>query len=427
MLKVFKEHFYKLYHKPTLIQQKVYQPLSTGHNVVGLSPTGSGKTVAFLLPLLENVTRDSESQLVIFEPSQELAIQTSHVAREWANLLHLTVLSLIGGANLRRQKENLKKRHPQIVVGTPGRIQVLVGSNHLKLGHLQSVVIDEADNLLTGNTLEVIRGILDHGPSHVQLSFFSATDTDILHHLKQWFAQDVERIDVRRQDKTRGPVLHGLLRIGMRKRNLMLKMLMDVPHFKALVFFNNLKELNQTYSYFKHLNIHRVAKLAGYQGQIPRAKAMRGFRKNKIQLLLTTDVTARGLDIPALPAVINYEVPKHKIEYIHRIGRTGRMGHKGLVINFGDSHDFRDLRHECQGLGYHFELIYFYDKQILNREQLKKARAKDHAEHPQKKHITEPNQHRHYHSHKHHQRKRKNSKNKGMWHKWRKEDRRHQH
>ncbi|XIF19624.1 MAG: DEAD/DEAH box helicase [Acetilactobacillus jinshanensis] len=400
MLSIFKQHFYHLYHKPTLIQRKTYQPLVKGHNVVGLSPTGSGKTVAFLLPILTNVARKPQTQVVIFEPSQELAIQTSHVAREWANLVHLKVLSLIGGANIRRQKDKLKKRHPQIVVGTPGRIQVLVNSHHLKLGHLQSVVIDEADNLLTGSTLEVIREILDHGPSKVQLSYFSATDTKILHHLKRWFAQDAERIDVRKQDKTRGPVIHGLLRIGMRKRHRMLKMLMDVPHFKALVFFNNLKELNQTYSYFKHLHNHRVAKLAGYQGQIPRAKAMRGFRKNRIQLLLTTDVTARGLDIPELPAVINYDVPKRRTEYIHRIGRTGRMGHRGLVINFGDSHDFRDLRHVCQGLGYHFELIYFYHKQILNRDQLKEGRAKDH-------------------------RKRKNSKNKGMWHKWRKEDRQH--
>lgn len=421
MLRVFNQHFHKLYNKPTLIQQKTYQPLVSGKNVVGLSPTGSGKTVAFLLPLLTNVARNPNVQLVIFEPSQELAIQTSHVARKWANLLNLKVLSLIGGANLRRQKDKLKKCHPQVIVGTPGRIQVLADGNRLKLGHLKSVVIDEADNLLTGSTLEVIRGILDHGPSHIQLSYFSATDTQILHHLKRWFAQDAERIDVRRQDKTRGLVIHGLLRIGMRKRHRMLKMLMDVPHFKALVFFNNLKELNQTYSYFKHLHNHRVAKLAGYQGQIPRAKAMRGFRKNKIQLLLTTDVTARGLDIPELPAVINYDVPSRKTEYIHRIGRTGRMGHRGLVINFGDSHDFRDLRHVCKGLGYHFELIYFYDDQILNRKQLKEILPKGYKVDKHVKTSHTKSKHRRYHSRKH--RKRKNKKNKGMWHKWRKEDR----
>ena len=409
MLPIFKKHFYHLYQKPTLIQRKTYQPLSDGQNVVGLSPTGSGKTVAFLLPLLTRLSPDLHPQLLIFEPSQELAIQTSHVAREWANLIHLKVLSLTGGANLRRQKEKLRKRHPQIVVGTPGRIEVLVNANKLKLGHLVSVVIDEADNLLSGNTLSVVRSVLNHAPSKVQLSYFSATDLPILHHLSRWFPTGAQRIDVRKSDHTRGKVVHGLLRISRRKRNLMLKMLLGIPKFQALVFFSNLQELNRAYSYFRHLHVKQVAKLVGYQGQVPRARAMHSFRKGWIKLLLTTDVTARGLDIPDLPAVINYDLPTRVREYVHRTGRTGRMGHSGLVINFGDDHDFRDLRHLCAGLRYHFEPIDFYHDRILSRSELKQRIVRVH-------HNRNQRSHQHHDSHHHHKR----SKNKGMWHKWRK-------
>ena len=436
MLAIFKKHFYHLYKQPTLIQRQVYQPLADGKDVVGLSPTGSGKTVAFLLPLLAKVVPKAGTQMIIFEPSQELAIQTAHVTREWGSLIHIKTLSLTGGANLRRQKDKLKQ-HPDVIIGTPGRIQVMAENRKLKMSRLKSVVIDEADDLLHGHTLSVIRNVLNYGPSRIQLSYFSATDIKILHHLKSWFTKDAERIDVRGADQTRGPVTHGLLRISRRKRNKMLKMLMEVPRFKALVFFDSLKTLNRTYSFFRHSHIRRVAKLAGYQGQIPRAKAMKGFRRNRVRLLLTTDMAARGLDIPALPAVINYDLPRRRREYIHRIGRTGRMGHSGLVINFGDRHDFRDLRHLLTGLHYHFETIYFYKDQILNRPQLRQQLAKVKSrmagikskikEHPQKRHVNSnafKRKRRPMTKKRRKHRKRKHSKNKGMRHKWAKEDRR---
>ena len=421
VLNILKKHFNRLYQKPTIIQKKVYQPLLAGKNVVGLSPTGSGKTVAFLLPLLSRISDQKSTQLLIFEPSQELAIQISHVAREWGNLFHFKTQSLTGGANLRRQKDKLK-RHPQIVVGTPGRIQALVSSRKLKLGHLKSVVIDEADNLLSGGTLSVIRSVLNQGPSHVQLSYFSATDTQILHHLKRWFASSAVRVDVRKLDRTRGPVTHGLLRISRRKRKKMLKMLDGIPKFQALVFFDHLKELNQTYSFFHHLHIRSVAKLAGYQGQIPRARAMRGFRNGRVKLLLTTEIAARGLDIPKLPAVINYDLPQTAVSYIHRTGRTGRMGNPGLVINFGDDHDFRDLRHLLNHFNYRFKKIYFYHNRIVDRDQLRQLLKKTrgsyrdrHSKANRKAALKRQNPRRHYH---------KRSKNKGMRHKWQILDRR---
>lgn len=378
MLKAFQDHFNQLYHKPTLIQQNTLAPLRAGKDVVGLSPTGSGKTVAFLLPLLERLTPGEGAQLLIFEPSQELAIQTAHVAREWSNLVSLKTLPLTGGANIRRQKDHLKKRHPEVIVGTPGRIQVFVNDQRLKLDHLKSVVIDEADNLLHAETLSVVREILNAGPSHVQLTYFSATDRPILHELPKWFGKDAERVDVRKADHTQGPVLHGMMKIQRQNRNKMLKMLLDVHHFQALVFFDNLRALNMTYSFCRHNHLRKVAKLAGYQGQNPRAQAMRGFRQGKYKLLLTTEVASRGLDFPGLPAVINYDLPTTEREYIHRVGRTGRMGKRGLVINFGDNHDFRDLRHSVADQHYHFDWIYFYHKRIMTKAQLKKALPKHH-------------------------------------------------
>lgn len=197
---------------------------------MGLAPTGSGKTVAFTLPALANLLPGDGTQLIVLEPSQELAIQTSRVMRDWAKLLDLQVLALTGGANVKRQTERLKKR-PEVIVGTPGRVLNLVTDRKLKLHLVSLLIVDEADDLLTGETLDTVRSIAQAAPADVQLGFFSATDTPILHELDQWFGQTVERIDVREQDQTQGVVRHGLLQVGMGKRDQMLKRLLHCLTF----------------------------------------------------------------------------------------------------------------------------------------------------------------------------------------------------
>lgn len=367
MLEKFERYFKKLgYDKPTLIQSKVYPLIEQNKSVLGLSPTGSGKTVAFLMPSLLNLNLGEGSQLMIIEPSQELAIQTARVARNWANLLGLKVLALTGGANIKRQTERLKK-HPEVIVGTAGRLKNLIDDKKLKTHLFKTVIIDEADDLLQGETLTTVREIVDNMMSDVQLEFFSATETEILEELDHWFGnRNIQKIDVRNEDETQGVVKHGLMQVLRKNRNKMLARLQHVPNFKALVFFNQTVDLNKTYSYFVHNHYTGVAKLTSDQNQNKREKAMNDFRLGRVKLLFTTDVAARGLDIPKLPAVVNYDLPDQENEYIHRVGRTGRMGENGLVINFGDDHDLRDLKNLLKNYQYDLKPIYFLKNKLVD-------------------------------------------------------------
>jgi len=277
MLKQFETHFKALgYSEPTAIQDAVYGPMAGDHNVLGLAPTGSGKTVAFTLPALANLLPGDGIQLIVLEPSQELAIQTSRVMRDWAKLLDLKVAALTGGANVKRQTERLKKR-PEIVVGTPGRVLNLVNDRKLKLHLVSMLIIDEADDLLNGDTLATVREIAQAAPADVQLGFFSATDTPILHELDQWFGQTVERIDVREQDQTQGKVRHGMLQVGMGKRDQMLKRLLAIPNFRALVFFKQTNALQHTATKFYHDHVSATS-LTSDLRQVQREKALQDFR-----------------------------------------------------------------------------------------------------------------------------------------------------
>lgn len=363
MLKQFEKHFTELgYQAPTAIQTAVYDAMVGDQNVLGLAPTGSGKTVAFTLPALANLLPGDGTQLIVLEPSQELAIQTSRVMRDWGKLLDLKVVALTGGANVKRQTERLKKR-PEIVVGTPGRVLNLVNDRKLKLHLVSMLIVDEADDLLTGDTLDTVREIAQSTPADVQLGFFSATDTPILHELDKWFGQTVERIDVREQDKTQGVVRHGLLQVGMNKRDQMLKRLLAMPNFRALVFFKQSSTLRKTATRFYHDHVS-AAGLTSDLRQVQREKALQDFRQGRIRLLLTTDVAARGLDIPKLPAVINYDLPDKVNEYVHRVGRTGRMGEPGQVISLGDDHDLRDLKRLLKDTDYDLVPLYFSGREL---------------------------------------------------------------
>ncbi|KRN12225.1 superfamily II DNA RNA helicase [Fructilactobacillus fructivorans] len=367
MLEQFVKRFEKLgYREQTPIQKAVYQPMIEGENdIVVLSPTGSGKTVAFTMPILANSMPGSGTQVIVIEPTQELAMQVANVIRDWAVAFKVKILPLIGGANVKRQQEQLKK-HPEIVVGTPGRILSLINERKLKVSEVDTVVVDEADDLLNDTSLDQVKNIVASVPRDAQVAYFSATATDVLYHLKEKMGKDADIIDVRDVDKTRGKVTHGLFQISRAKRNEMLNRLSKMQSFKALVFFNQTETLNRAYNFFKHEGNSKVQKLTSGENKQSRKKALDDFRLGRIKLLLTTDVAARGLDIAKLPAVINYDLPSEKNVYIHRVGRTGRMGEPGLVINFGDDHDLRDLKHVLEDSEYDLKPIYYFNGEIVD-------------------------------------------------------------
>lgn len=426
MIEEFKEHATKLgYKKPTAIQEAVYQPLKDGKSVLGLAPTGSGKTVAFALPLLENIQPDDGLSLLVIEPSAELAMQTQKVLLEWGKLIGLSVQGIIGGANITRQVDKLKD-HPNVIVGTTGRIMNLIDLGKLKLDSLQSIVIDEADNLLSEDTLASIRSLVDMAPDSVSLGFFSATKNDLLEHINRWFVQDIQTFDVSAIDDTRGIVKHTLLEVSNRKKEQMLLRFLHMKEFKALVFFDQLDTLQKVAGFLSHRHITEAEKLTSEQRQTARQKALRDFRDGKIRLLLTTDVAARGMDIDKLPVVVNFDLPSDPKTYIHRVGRTGRMHQDGMVINMGDDHDLRDLKKLVKPYGYELKNIYFDGNQLSDTrpktpinldEEDKKSDAKS-ANHAEKKYegkkpaLNKPTKPKPKGKKKH-----KHSKRKGMHHK----------
>ncbi|WP_252904558.1 DEAD/DEAH box helicase family protein [Secundilactobacillus silagei] len=218
MIPQFKDRFEKLgFDELSPIQSAVYEPLKNGDSVLGLAPTGSGKTLGFVVPVLERLAPGQGIQAVIIAPSQELAMQLTHVTRSFATLVDLKVVSITGGANVKRQLEQLKK-HPEIVIGTR-RILNLIEDRKLKTHDVQTVIVDEADDLLEGETFDTVRTILQDVPSEVQMGFFSATETPILSELKKWFGTPVTRVDVRDIDHTQGVVRHGLLQVSNLKKS----------------------------------------------------------------------------------------------------------------------------------------------------------------------------------------------------------------
>ena len=324
------------------IQEAVYQPLKKDQSILGLAPTGSGKTLAFSLPLLEKIMPGEGLQVLILAPSQELVIQTRDVIQPYAKAIDCNVQAITGKANVKRQIERLKAK-PEIIVATTGRLLELSEQRKVKFHTLQAIIMDEADELLTDSGLSETRHIVQESPADVQLGFFSATSTDILLELGTWFGVPIETIDVRGIDKTGGEVLHAFIPTGNAQKVNVLRHLAHQKNFRGLVIFNQSAQLLQAAQTLKHQKVTYAA-LSGQGRQTERQKALKDFREGKIQLLLATDVAGRGLDITDLPYVINFDVPNAKITYIHRAGRTGRMGRTGTVLTLGNQHDGRNLR-----------------------------------------------------------------------------------
>ena len=336
----------------TPIQAAVWEKLTRGDNIFGLAPTGTGKTLAFLLPILSRIDpKVKQTQVLILAPSQELAMQTTAVAREWGALVDVSVTSLIGGANGRRQADKLKKDKPHIVVGTLGRVLTMLDGGALKLNGLQTVIFDEADAMLSDERRDSLQALAAQLPTDVQLGLFSATSGVDLKYVADTFGQEVRPVSV----GTDAPaaITHEFQYVDQKaKASLLIQLARNKQ--QALVFFNTISGLVNMQATLRHAHASVMSIGSNDKRQVQRADALRLFKKGEVSLLLVTDVAARGLDIEDLPLVVNAQLPQRKKTYIHRAGRTGRMGKPGRVLNLGNDHDIRDLKRE---LGDDFVLV----------------------------------------------------------------------
>ncbi|MBM7710577.1 DEAD/DEAH box helicase [Enterococcus xiangfangensis] len=361
------------FQKPALIQAEVFAPITERKNLVGIAPTGSGKTLAYLLPLFNQLELGKPSQLLILTSSQELAMQVVEVARKWLAGSGMKAQPLIGGANVKRQQEALKKK-PEVLIGTPGRVFELITAKKIKAPNIKTIVFDEVDQLVQGQSLQLVQKILKAADNHTQRLYFSATADVVLAELNQ-FETDLLIVDVSKEDDSQGDVQHFYLEVSERKKVDQLRRLLNLPVFWGMVFFNQLNDMGSAEEklLFHHLP---VASLASDQAKMSRKAAIEQFKKHQVLGLLTTDLASRGLDIEALPFVINADVPLSEESYLHRAGRVGRMGNTGVVITFVTPQEKADLTKIAKKLELTLAPIYLFGGELLTEEPVKQSEPK---------------------------------------------------
>jgi superfamily II DNA/RNA helicase len=323
----------KGYTTPSEIQDKTITLGLEGRNVVGIANTGTGKTAAFALPILDKLIKNPNSRALIIAPTRELAVQIEGQCRLLADGSRLSSVIVIGGVPMGRQKNDLRYK-PSLVIGTPGRIKDHLNQGTLDLRAFDMVVLDEVDRMLDMGFINDVRFILAKLPANYQAFFFSATVSPEIERLIDTFARDSVLIDVKVAE-TAANVHQDVVRYGgtSEKIDSLHDVLIDPKVQKALVFgttkhgverlSRNLRERG-----FKTDAIH------GNKSQGQRQRALNSFRNNEINVLVATDVAARGIDVKDITHVINFDVPQSYNDYIHRIGRAGRAGKPGYSLTF---------------------------------------------------------------------------------------------
>ena len=348
MDEMFKEKWKFEYEMP--IQEKMIPEMLAGKDIVAESPTGSGKTLAFVLPLLQLVDGDKkQTQALIITPSQELSMQIVNVIREWVTGTGITVTQLIGGANMQRQIEQLKKK-PTIVVGTPGRLAELIKVRKLKMHDIRHIVLDEGDQLLARDHRVIVKNMIEAANPERQVVAVSATITDEIEIVASKFMNDPIRIQVGAEEMPKsGKVVHSFVKTDARDKTDVLRGISYLKGIRALAFINNVDQLRMKEMKLKY-NEAPIAVLHSEMTKFERQQTLESFRKGELKILIATDLAARGLDIDGLTHVIHVDVPHTVEQYLHRSGRTGRAGGDGEVLTLLSYPEERDYRKLTKGI-----------------------------------------------------------------------------
>lgn len=348
------------YSKPTEIQYTAIPHILEGKDIIGCAQTGTGKTAAFAMPVLQLLKKHTpdhkEIRTLILTPTRELAVQIEENFKVYSKYLPLSQLSIFGGVSIGGQLAALRKR-VDILIATPGRLLDLVNQRHIDLSKIEILILDEADRMLDMGFINDVKKVLKLIPQKRQTLFFSATMPSDIRNFAYTMLNNPVEINVTPVSSTAKTIQQSVYFVEKKdKTDLLINILQDESILRSLVFTRTKHGANKLVKQLEDTGIFAAA-IHGNKSQVARQKALEDFKSSKIRVLVATDIAARGIDIDELPYVVNYELPNIPETYVHRIGRTGRAGTEGNAISFCDHEERSDLKNIQKLIGFSMPVI----------------------------------------------------------------------
>ena len=319
-------------HTPSPIQDQVITEILKGHDVIGLAQTGTGKTAAFLIPLIEKLTHDPKRQVLILAPTRELALQIEQELRSLARGMRVFSTVCVGGVNIRPQISGLKRPN-HFIIGTPGRVLDLMRQGYFHPERMNAVVLDEADRMLDMGFINDMRTILSATPKDRETLFFSATMSPATDKLVNDFLRNPVRVSVKKNDVI-NTIEQDVVRYKHDAKFETLHTLLTLPEYKRVIVFGAMKHSVERLARELSAQGIKAESIHGNKSHSQRQRSLKNFKDGKAQVLVATDVAARGIHVENVSHVINYDLPGTFEDYVHRIGRTGRADKRGKALTF---------------------------------------------------------------------------------------------
>ncbi|MCG8708714.1 DEAD/DEAH family ATP-dependent RNA helicase [Brenneria sp. 4F2] len=365
------------YEKPSPIQAECIPHLLSGRDVLGMAQTGSGKTAAFALPLLNNLKPELKApQMLVLAPTRELAVQVAEACNDFAKHMHgVNVVALYGGQRYDVQLRALRGG-AQIVVGTPGRLLDHLKRGTLDLSNLSGLVLDEADEMLRMGFIEDVENIMAQIPAEHQTALFSATMPEAIRRITRRFMKDPQEVRIQSSINTRPDISQSYWTVhGLRKNEALVRFL-EAEDFDAAIIFVRTKNATLEVAEALERSGYNSAALNGDMNQALREQTLERLKDGRLDILIATDVAARGLDVDRISLVVNYDIPMDAESYVHRIGRTGRAGRAGRALLFVENRERRLLRNVERTMKLTIPEVELPNAELLGQRRLAKFAAK---------------------------------------------------
>ncbi len=331
------------YVDPTPIQLRAMPVVLAGKDVMGSAQTGTGKTAAFALPILTKLEKHVGLRCLVLEPTRELAAQVETAFRDFSRFMDVEIGLIQGGVGFGAQRQMLK-RGVDVLVATPGRLLDLMGEGDVSLDSIEYLILDEVDRMLDMGFLPQVRKIVEKCPKNRQTLFFSATLPPEIANMTKWVLKDPEVIEIGQRRSPAETVTHALYPVAKDQKFDLLVALLERTNYDSVIIFSSTKIMADRIAHKLKDMKHAVAVLHADRTQRERMEALDGFKSGKYEVLVATDLAARGLDIHGVSHVVNFDVPTHPEDYVHRIGRTGRAQQVGDAFTIFAAEDLDHVR-----------------------------------------------------------------------------------